>query len=41
MNEVLAQDIENENWQQLSQLYYKCKKSYLLNNEELVSYIFK
>ena len=40
-NEVLAQNIENENWQKISLFYHKFKESYLLNNEELVSYIFK
>ena len=40
-NELLAQDIENENWQQISQFYHRFKESYLLNNEELVSHIFK
>ena len=40
-NELLAQDIENENWQLISQFYHKFKESYLLNNEELVSHIFK
>ena len=39
--EVLEQDIENENWQQILQFYHKFKESYLLNNEEPVSYIFK
>ena len=40
-NEVLAQNIESENWQKISVTYHKFKESYLLNNEELVSYIFK
>ena len=40
-NELLAQDIENENWQQISQFYHRFRESYLLNNEELVSHIFK
>ena len=40
-NEVLTQNIENENWQKISLFYHKFKESYLLNNEELVSYMFK
>ena len=40
-NEVLAPNIENDDWQKISLFYHKFKESYLLNNEELVSYIFK
>ena len=40
-NEVLAPNIETEIWQKISLFYHKFKESYLLNNEELVSYIFK
>ena len=32
-NEVLAQNIENENWQKISQFYHKFKESYLLSKE--------
>ena len=31
--EVLAQNIENENWQKILQFYHKFKESYLLSNE--------
>ena len=40
-NEVLAPHIETEIWQKISLFYHKFKESYLLNNKELVSYIFK
>ena len=40
-NEALTQNIENENWQKISLFYHKFKEGYLLDNEELVSYIFK
>ena len=40
-NEVLAPNIEPDDWKKISIFYHKFKESYLLNNEELVSYIFK
>ena len=40
-NEVLAPNIETEIWQKISLFHHKFRESYLLNNEELVSYIFK
>ena len=40
-NEVLAPNIENDDWQKISLFYHKFKESYLLKNEELVSFIFK